>query len=85
MHSEGCRMEEAKALLKLANDVVENTNKRRINVAQKPRRQSLIQGFGFLRKALRMLPRKMSPNQVMQEKRERAEHRLKLKMGSVFI
>jgi len=32
-----------------------------------------------------MLPRKINPNHIRQEKRERAEQRLKLKIGSVFI
>ena len=31
------------------------------------------------------LPRKISPNHIRQEKRERAEQRLRFKMGSVFI
>jgi len=38
MHNAGCRMEETKTLLKLANDVVENTSKRRIKAAQKPKK-----------------------------------------------
>ncbi len=85
MHSAGCRMDEMKTPLRSANDVVEKTNKRRMRATEKPKRKSLTQTLGFLRKTLTRLPRKMKPNHVRQEKRERAEQRLKLKTGSLLI
>jgi hypothetical protein len=64
---------------------VENTNKRIINAPQKPRKKNLTQTFGLLKNELITLPRKTNPNNIKQEKRERAEQRLKLKIGSAFI
>jgi len=78
-------MEETKTPPRLADDVVQKTSKRRIRAAQKPRRQSLIQTVEFFRAALMILPRIRNPNHIKLEKRERAEQRLKLKMGSFFM
>jgi len=64
---------------------VEKTTRRSISAPQKPRKKNLIQKIGLLRKTLITLPRKINPNHIRQEKRERAEQRLKLKIGSVFI
>jgi len=85
MHNTGCKRDETKTLLKLANDVVENTNKRSISAAGKPKRRSLTQTSELSRAALMRLPSKMKPNHVRQEKRERPEQRLRLKIGSVFM
>jgi hypothetical protein len=85
VHNTGCKIEERKTTSRPANDVVENTNKRRINTKEKPRRKSLTQITGFLRKMLMKLPRKIIANQVRQEKRESAEQRLRLKTGSFLI
>jgi len=85
MQKAGCKREEKNVLPKSANDVVENTNKRSISAPQKPKKKNLIQRFGVSRKTLIKLPRKITPNHIRQEKRERAEHRLKLKIGSLFI
>lgn len=84
-HKAGCKREEKNVLPKPAKDVVENTSKRSISAPQKPRKKNLNQRFGFLRRTVIKLPRKMTPNHIRQEKRERAEQRLKLKMGSLFI
>jgi len=64
---------------------VENTNKRSISAPQKPRKKNLIQKIGLSRKTLTVLPRKINPTHIRIEKRERAEQRLKLKIGSLFI
>ena len=85
MHKAGCKREEKNILPKSAKDVVENTNKRSISAPQKPKKKNLIQRFGVSRKTLIRLPRKITPNHITQEKRERAEQRLKSKIGSPFI
>jgi len=85
VHNTGCKMEEKKTTLRSANDVVENTNKRRRDTKEKPKRKSLTQIAGFSRKTVMMLPRKMKANHVRQEKMESAEQRLRLKTGSFFI
>ncbi len=85
VHKAGCKREEKNILPKSAKEVVENTNKRSISAPQKPKKKDLTQRFGFSKKTLIKLPRKMTPNHIMEEKRERAEQRLKLKMGSLFI
>jgi hypothetical protein len=85
VHNTGCKMEERKTALRSANDVVENTNKRRRDTKEKPKRKSLTQITGFSRKTLMRLPRKMKANHVRQEKMESAEQRLRLKTGSFLI
>ena len=85
VHTAGCKREEKNILHKPVKDVVENTNNRSISAPQKPKKKNLTQRFGLSRKALIKLPRKVTPNHIRQEKRERAEQRLKLKTGSPFI
>jgi len=85
VHKAGCKREEKNIVPKSAKDVVKNTNKRSISAPQKPKKKNLIQRFGFSRKTLIKLPRKITPNHIRQEKRERAEQRLKLKIGSLFM
>ena len=85
MHKTGCKREEKKILPKSAKDVVEKTNKRSISAPQKPKKKILTQRFGFSRRMLIKLPRKIIPNHIRQEKRERAEQRLRLKIGSRFM
>jgi len=85
VHKAGCKSDEKNLPPKSAKEVVENTNKRSISAPQKPKKKNLTQRFGFPRKALIKLPRKITPNHIRQEKRERAEQRLKLKIGSLFI
>lgn len=85
VHKMGCKREEKNVLPKSANDVVENTNKRSVSATQKPKKKDLTQRFEFSRKTLIKLPRKTIPNHIRLEKRERAEQRLKLKIGSPFM
>lgn len=85
VHSAGWRIDEMKISLRFAKDVVEKTSKRRMRATEKPKRKSLTQTMVFSRKTLMRLPRKMKPNHIRQEKRERAEQRLKLKTGSFLI
>jgi len=85
MHKAGCKREEKNILPKSAKDVVENTNKRSISAPEKPKKTNLTQRFGVSRKTLIKVPRKITPNHIRQEKRERAEQRLRLKIGSPFI
>lgn len=85
VHKVGCKREEKNILPGSAKDVVENTNKRSIRAPQKPKKKNLTQRFVVSRKTLIRLPRKITPNHIRQEKRERAEQRLKLKIGSPFI
>jgi hypothetical protein len=80
----GCRIEETKTTARLENDVVKKTSERRIRVAQKPKRQSLIQIVELLWETLMIPPRDRNPNHIKLEKRERAIKRLKLKTGSFF-
>jgi len=84
-HSTGCRIDETKTPLRSANEVVEKTNKRRMRATEKPKRKSLTQTTGFPRRTLMRLPRKMKPNHARQEKRDRVEQRLRLKIGSFLI
>jgi len=85
VHKAGCKREEKNIPPKSAKDVVENTNKRSTSAPKKPKKKNLTQRFGFSRRALVKAPRKITPNHIRQEKRERAEQRLKLKIGSLFI
>ena len=85
LQNTGCKEEERIAFIRSANDTVKKTNNRRISVTQKPKRKSLTQMVGLPRKPLRILPRKMKINQNKLENRDRAEQRLKLKIGSFFI
>jgi len=85
VHKAGCKREEKRILPKSAKEVVENTSKRSISAPEKPKKKNLIQRFGSSRKTLVKLPRKITPNHIRQEKRERVEQRLKLKIGSLFI
>jgi len=85
VHKAGCKREEKNILPGSTKDVVENTNKRSVSAPQKPKKKNLTQRFGFSRRVLIKLPRKVTPNHIRQEKRERAEQRLKLKIGSPFI
>jgi hypothetical protein len=85
VHNVGCKREEKIVLPKSENDVVENTSKRSNDAPKKPKRKNFIQRFGFSRMTLAKLPRKITPNHVRQEKRERAEQRLKLKMTFPLI
>jgi hypothetical protein len=85
LHSAGCKKEEIVIPPRLAKETVVNTNNRRIKVEQKPRMKNLFQTLRFPRKKLTTLPRKMKKNQIEHEKRDRAEHRLKLKIRSFFI
>ena len=85
VHKTGCKREEKILFPKSAKDAVENTNKRSISAILKPRKKNLTQRFGLLRKPLVRLPRRITPNQIKQEKRERTEQRLKLKTGSFFM
>jgi hypothetical protein len=85
INSTGCKAEERKILPLAAGDVVENTTSRSIRTAPKPRRKDLIQMSGFSRRMLMIAPRKVSPSHIRLEKRDRAEHRRKSKIGSVSI
>jgi len=82
MHNAGCKRDEIKTLPRLANDVVESTNKRSMIAPRKPKRQSLTQTLKLLRTTLMSPPSKIKPNHIRQEKRERPEQRLKSNIGS---
>ena len=81
----GCKREENRVLPKSAKEVTERTSKRSIRAPLKPKKKNLIQRFGAPRKAPIKLPRMMIPNQTREEKKERAEQRLKLKTRSLFM
>jgi len=85
IHNTGCKIEEKKITLRLANDIVENTNKRRISAKEKPKRKNLIQIAEFSSNTVIRLPIIMKANHIRQEKMESAEQRLRLKTGSSFI
>jgi hypothetical protein len=81
----GCRREEKTVPTNSLKDVTERTSKRRIRAPLKPRKKNLIQSSGVPRRALIRLPRIMIANQTREEKKERAEQRLILKMRSFFM
>jgi hypothetical protein len=82
IESIGSKTEERKILLPSEEAVVENTTQRSIRAIQKPKRKVLIQRSGVSMKRLRMLPRKEVPSHNVIEKRDKAEQRRKLKIGS---
>ena len=78
----GCRNEENRVPPDPANEIIDKTNSRSIRVPLKPKKKNLIQRPGTPRSALSKPPRRSTPNQIMEEKKERAEQRLKLKIRS---
>jgi hypothetical protein len=81
----GCRREEKRAPPDPANDVTEKTSSRSIRAPLKPKKKNRIQRSGAPRMALIKPPRRSTPNHMREEKRERAEHRLKLKIRARLI
>lgn len=68
-----------------AKETIKRTNKRSIRAPPKPKKKNLIQSSGTPRKALSRLPTIITPNHTREEKKERAEERLQLKIGSFFM
>jgi len=81
----GCKREEKMVPPNPAKEVTERTNRRRIRAPLKPKKKNLIQRSGAPRRALIKLPRRSTPNHTREEKKERAEQRLKLKIRSFFM
>lgn len=81
----GCNSEENMVPPKPAKEVTERISKRRINAPLKPRKKKRNQSSGAPRSALIKPPKRSTPNQRMEEKKESPEHRLKLKMRAFFI
>jgi hypothetical protein len=81
----GCSREEKRVPPNPAKEVMERTNRRRIRAPLKPRKKTLIQSSGAPRRALIKLPRISIPNNTSEEKKERAEQRLQLKIRSFFM
>jgi hypothetical protein len=81
----GCSREEKRVLPNPAKEVMERTNRRRIRAPLKPKKKNLIQSSGAPRRALIKLPRISIPNHMSEEKKERAEQRLRLKIGAFFM
>jgi len=74
----GCKREEKRVPPNPAKEVTERTNKRSIRAPLKPKKKNLIQSSGAPRRPLIKLPRRIIPNHTSEEKKERAEQRLKL-------
>jgi hypothetical protein len=81
----GCSREEKKVLPNPAKEVMERTKRRRIRAPLKPKKKNLIQSSGAPRRALIKLPRISIPKHMREEKKERAEQRLRLKIGAFFM
>jgi len=81
----GCKREEKRLPPNPAKEVTERTNRRRIRAPLKPKKKNLIQSSGAPRRPLIKAPRRSTPNHTREEKKERAEQRLKLKIRSFFI
>jgi hypothetical protein len=81
----GCRREEKRAPPKPAKDVTDKTSSLRIRAPLKPKKKNLIQRLESPRRALIKPPRSSTPNNKREEKKERAEQRLKLKIRSRLI
>jgi hypothetical protein len=81
----GCRSEEKRTSLVPAKEVTDRTSRRSIRAPLKPRKKNRIQRLGAPRRPLIKPPRSSTPNHISEEKKERAEQRLKLKIRSCFI
>lgn len=81
----GCRREEKSVLPNLANDVTDKTNSRSIRAPLKPKKKNLIQKCGASKMADINTPKSSIPNHIREEKKDRAEIRLKLKIRSRLI
>lgn len=81
----GCKKEENNVPPNPVNDVTEKTSNRSMSAPLNPRKKNLIQSSGTARRPLIRPPRRSTPNHSREEKKERAEQRLKLKMMSRFI
>ena len=81
----GCRSEEKRAPPVPAKEVTDRTSSRRIRAPLKPKKKNLIQRAGAPRRPLINPPRSNTPNHTREEKKERAEQRLKLKIRSRLI
>jgi len=66
-------------------EIVKKTISLEIMAAQNPRRKNLIQIVSELKEKVKRLPIMMKIDQTRFEKRERAEHLLKLKTTSFFM
>ena len=71
----GCKSEEKKVAVILTNEVIEKTNNRNIKAPLILRKKNLIQRSGLPRNVLRKDPRISIPNNISDEKKERAEQR----------
>lgn len=67
------------------NEVTEKTSNLNITAPLKPKKKNLIQRSGDPRRPHIKPPIRSTPNQIREEKKERAEQRLKLKIRSCFI
>ena len=81
----GCNREENKVPLKPVKEVIERTNKRSIKAPLKPKKKNLIQRSGSPIKEVIKQPRRITPNNMREENKERAKQRLKLKTRSLFM
>jgi hypothetical protein len=81
----GCSREEKRVPPNPAKEIMERTNKRSIRAPLKPKKKNLIQSSGAPRRPLITLPRRSIPNNTSEEKKERAEQRLQLKIRSFFM
>jgi len=81
----GCIKEENKVPPKPEKEVTEKTSNLSISAPLKPKKKNLIQRSGDPRILHNKPPKRSTMNQTREEKKERAEQRLKLKIRSRFI
>jgi hypothetical protein len=81
----GCRKEENKVPPNPENEVTEKTSNLSISAPLKPKKKNLIHRTGDPRRLHIKQPKRSTPNQMREEKKERAEQRFKLKIKSRFI
>ena len=81
----GCKREEKRVPPAPENDVTDRTSSRSIRDPLNPKKKNLIQMSGAPRRELIKPPRRSTPNHMREEKNERAEQRLKLKIRSCLI
>lgn len=81
----GCSREEKITPPNFAKDVTDKTSSLSIKAPLKPKKKNLIQRLGDPRIAIINPPRRSTPNHINEEKNDKAEQRLRLKIKSCLI
>jgi hypothetical protein len=81
----GCKREEKRVPPNPAKEIIAMTKRRSIRAPLKPKKKNLIQRCGAPRRTLIKLPIISTPNHTREEKKDKAEQRLQLKIRSLFM